>query len=753
MSRNKKKPTGKTELEAVKKVMEAVTGDYAELLALSFFQRAVRNYTDRRSLDADMFEPLVRALGDSPAIFAIRDRLVGVPHDAGDPGEDDVRGGWRMERKDDSAADVCISLWNRDAKTREAFRQQLIALVGILRLQLEIETVDDPLRARIAEFQQTFRLDDDERDIALLLWLMGTERLERIMCGFSTMRLTKCVSLYTGLGEEAVRAALRTSARLCRFGIICGHDRSEIQPKIRYFLDGISDEPLSTSFYRKDTERPLPTDFFGDLAKRHLPVLKRLLSAKRERGLNILLYGAPGTGKTSFARALAKETGRTCYQVATRPKDRSGEYRSASSEARYAAVEICNEQVPPEESLVVVDEADALLRCADTELFALFGRANGRGDKGLLNDVLEKNKVPTVWIANTGADDLDLSNRRRFDYSIRFRPLTKGQRGGIWRNAAAKAGVPDLLTADEIDSLIDRYPVSTGIVARALENVAGIDATAAERKDLLEAILNRQSELSGAEERGQDLPQVAKDYSLEGLNVKSPVALDRVIAAARRFLDDETARNDRDAPRLNILLTGAPGSGKTEFVKYLAAQLERPLCLRRASDLKSQWVGRTEKNIAAAFREARDQKAILFFDEVDTFLDSRESLQQGHEKSMVNEVLQQMESFGGIFVGTTNFAGMLDPAVARRFTFKIELGELTAEGKRHFFRRFFGTELTEADEAALDRIDGLTPGDFRTVRQEFYYLGDEVDNAERLSALEEEVRAKSVGRPGRVGFC
>ena len=142
----------------------------------------------------------------------------------------------------------------------------------------------------------------------------------------------------------------------------------------------------------------------------------------------------------------------------------------------------------------------------------------------------------------------------------------------------------------------------------------------------------------------------------------------------------------------------------------------------------------------------------MFFDEVYSFLDNSEALSQGHEKSMVNEVLQQMENFGGIFVGTTNYAGMLDPAVARRFTFKIELDYLTDSGKRHFFKKFFGTELSLADAEALDDIDCLTPGDFRTVRQELYYLGDDVTNADRIAALEEEVRAKSVGKSTRIGF-
>ena len=95
---------------------------------------------------------------------------------------------------------------------------------------------------------------------------------------------------------------------------------------------------------------------------------------------------------------------------------------------------------------------------------------------------------------------------------------------------------------------------------------------------------------------------------------------------------------------------------------------------------------------------------------------------------------------------------MLDPAVARRFTFKIELDYLTSAGKRHFFKRFFDADLSSEEECALDRIECLTPGDFRTVRQELYYLGDDVGNADRIAALEEEVRARSVGRHSRIGF-
>ncbi len=724
---------------------------YEEVLALEFFRRAIANY-DCKRVDYALFSPFIRNLEDETVIFELRDLLIPQPRDDAPPKDRRAYSRWHRSCECDSARETCACLWEC-GDLRETFREKVLSITDELLVSLRMRTADDPLRKRIAELKTTLHLDENELNVVLVLWLLNTERLETADRAYTTSRLTGFINLCTGMSEQAVRATLRSSSRLCRYGIVSSRDHSELTPKIRYFLDGINDEPLASSFYRKDAEPVLPMDFFGELAKKHVPILKRLLDGRGGRGINVLLYGAPGTGKTSFARALASETGRTCYQIAQRPKDRDGEYTAAKNEIRYAAIEICNEQVVAEESLIIVDEADALLRCTNTGILEMFGRSSSlTGDKGLLNDILEKNKVSTVWITNTGAEELDLSNRRRFDYAIRFDPLTKEQRIDIWKNAASKAGLAGLLRKKDIVQLVERYPVNTGIVARAFENVARMDVSRSECRKLIEALLDRQCELSGQEKRGNETPRVSSDYSLEGLNIKSKVALDKVVCAAKRFLDAAAREGDRDAPRMNILLTGVPGSGKTEFVKYFASELGRPLCVRKPSDLKSKWVGETEQNIAAAFRDARAQNAILFFDELDSFLDNREALAQGHEKSMVNEVLQQMESFGGIFVGTTNFAGMLDPAVARRFTFKIELGYLTSSGKRHFFKKFFDAELSPDDESALDRIDCLTPGDFRTVRQELYYLGDEIGNADRISALEVEVRAKSTNTCATIGF-
>ena len=94
---------------------------------------------------------------------------------------------------------------------------------------------------------------------------------------------------------------------------------------------------------------------------------------------------------------------------------------------------------------------------------------------------------------------------------------------------------------------------------------------------------------------------------------------------------------------------------------------------------------------------------------------------------------------------------MLDSAVARRFTFKVELDYLDRDGRRIFWRRYFGKAPSAAVRRRLDSLDRLTPGDFRTVRQELYYLGDDVGDADRLDALEAELSAKT-GLSRRIGF-
>lgn len=121
---------------------------------------------------------------------------------------------------------------------------------------------------------------------------------------------------------------------------------------------------------------------------------------------------------------------------------------------------------------------------------------------------------------------------------------------------------------------------------------------------------------------------------------------------------------------LKALFTGDSGTGKTLAAEVIAHELGLPLLKVDLAQLVSKWVGETEKNIDAAFREAEACHAVLFFDEADTLFGKRGEIQQGSDRYAALEVgflLQRVESFGGLAVLASNLRDEIDPAFIRRF--------------------------------------------------------------------------------------
>jgi SpoVK/Ycf46/Vps4 family AAA+-type ATPase len=125
--------------------------------------------------------------------------------------------------------------------------------------------------------------------------------------------------------------------------------------------------------------------------------------------------------------------------------------------------------------------------------------------------------------------------------------------------------------------------------------------------------------------------------------------------------------------------------------------------------------------------------------------------------SEVNEMLQGMERFGGVFICTTNLFDDLDEAALRRFTFKLRLHVLTAEQRQRMFvaEALAGDAIAMTDEQRdrLAVLDQLVPGDFAAVKRQVDILGEVFDADEFLSQLEGEHRVKPEVRQRRgIGF-
>ena len=617
----------------------------------------------------------------------------------------------------------------------------------------------DAFSKRLSEFCSLMRFGPVDRDLLLVSYFIWSNLLE-----WPTSRSSRsnrdarveALAMYVDRSVPEVRAALASDAPLVRSGAL--DDDLDFSSDLSGFFAGIDKRPLASRFFRKDDEKPLPWAFFGRLASGHGALLRKML-APGAGPANVLLYGAPGTGKTSFARALAAETGRTCYFVSQDPGgERRGDGARGSAALRFSALRVADGRVDPDSSLLVVDEADDMLGGSGGGFFSLFfggGAPKGR-DKGLLNSVLDDLKTPTVWISNAPARNMDESSRRRFDYAVRFDALTDSQRAAVWRNQVSEAGLGRLVDAGMAAEFAAKWPVSAGGIAGVLRNVKRLKPAKNEVRDLVETLMEPHCDLMGIRP-ADDRLRPAKDYSLDGLALSSSVPLPRIVDAARAFREELAAPASArgvDRPRLNLLLSGPPGTGKTEFVKYLGARLDAKIVVKMGSDLLDKYVGGTEENIARSFREAEAEDAILFLDEVDGLLRSRAAAERSWEVTQVNELLHQMENFRGVLVCATNFSDNLDPATVRRFTFKVAFDYLRDDGKALFFERFFGRPLSPRDRAELDAIPDLAPGDFRTVRQSLRYLGGSPDAAAFLRALREESDAKCArGAPrSRIGF-
>ncbi len=166
-----------------------------------------------------------------------------------------------------------------------------------------------------------------------------------------------------------------------------------------------------------------------------------------------------------------------------------------------------------------------------------------------------------------------------------------------------------------------------------------------------------------------------------------------------------------------MLFYGPPGTGKTATAEAIARELDKALLVADYSKIQNCFVGQTEKNIVSTFQKARQNDAVLFWDEADAMFFDRDAASRAWEVRDVNVLLQEIERFEGVCILATNRKTTLDKALERRIAAKVEFPRPDRELRKSIWHKLIPKQLPlapDVDIARLSRTD-LAGGEIKNV--------------------------------------
>ena len=217
-----------------------------------------------------------------------------------------------------------------------------------------------------------------------------------------------------------------------------------------------------------------------------------------------------------------------------------------------------------------------------------------------------------------------------------------------------------------------------------------------------------------------------------------PKDIERQVEELGSFLQQENYQKIQDRMKekgfrngFACLFYGSPGTGKTETVYQLARKTGRNIMVVDVPQLKSMWVGQSEKNVKALFDRYREQvkraklTPILLFNEADAIIGKRkngaENAVDKMENSLQNIILQEMEQLDGIMIATTNLQENMDKAFERRFLYKVKFEKPTEEARANIWHSM---------------IPELSDLDVHTLASKYDFSGGQIENIARHYAID-----------------
>lgn len=556
----------------------------------------------------------------------------------------------------------------------------------------------------------------------------------------NSTQVKRAISIILDIPLKEVNNAFASNSKFSKSSLLTMDKRNiyTLNSKVEFISDEFVDNMLNLDedikvmikdSVRECTKAELTLQDFSHISKDIkilLPYMQSTIQSN-QTGVNILLYGLPGTGKTELTKTLAHELQTNLYEISYSDMDDE----PLDGKKRLQAYKTAQALLVNQDTILVYDEAEDIFESSGGGFFSPPSRQK---DKAWINKVLESNTIPTIWITNN-IDAIDSAIVRRFDMSIELPIPTKKRREEIFKEYST-----DILDEQSVKLLAQNENIAPALISRAAKVINAIKID--KKEEVFTQILNNTLKAQGYKEIKQSntnsLPAV---YNPELINTTTDL--------------NELTLGISESQNARLCLYGPAGTGKSAFGKYISESLDKPLHVKKGSDLISKWVGGTEQNIARAFEEAKEENAVLIFDEVDSFLADRTNAKASWEVTQVNEMLVQMENFDGIFIATTNLMDNLDRASLRRFDLKLEFDYLRGAQAWDMFVSYAKVlnlkKPSIAFKTDIESLRYLTPGDFAAVTRQHRFRS--IKNADDLvSRLIDEVEIKNASNGKIMGF-
>lgn len=606
-----------------------------------------------------------------------------------------------------------------------------------------------------ASLKKAFLLDDNDLSILAFFFCVGnSEELSGVMESWSGTEIHYGISCCTGIPEKACREKLSTQGRIMQNGLlVLGSDirgrasteNYSLQSSVFLHISMGGEDILCGKFVEQVEGDPFPLETFPVGRTQCASVVDLLSFADGSTHTNILLYGKEGSGKTQFARAASAAAGKKLYAYR---QEGNSDRRGTDDIFRLAYV---TASLDGSDSVLLIDEAEDLLSTGSCGPFA---PAPPAFVKARIHEVLDGARCPIIWIVNH-VSRIDASTKRRFAFSIEFSALSPASIRNL-----AKSWLGDIPISEQLRQRIVTLSGSYGLTGASLQYLSltlkSVLSTEPSEERAFERVTRLfESNVKLLTGKVPARPELADSYTLDALDTS--VDPERLILLAMRAFEkiSSSARDGAEARvGLRFLFHGASGTGKTEFARFIARVTDRPLLVKRASDILDPYVGVAEQNVCKIFREAEATRSLLLIDEADSFFSDRSKATYSWERTLVNEFLVQMEEFRGVLICSTNYAAILDKALARRFHETVEFRPLGRGAIANLLAEYYpDLAFGEDDVAAIAESGPVTPGDFGALKGRTIYLeADEVTAAYVVESLSAMGRAKKDDGPARIGF-